>query len=148
MPSFETVPCPTCSRSLRLPAEVIGQSLQCPLCRTTSSRPGTATRIEAIPEAADDIPLIPALPPRTSPKPRPPRSTTSRSSSPGPADRPPAAAFAPVAFIAFVVRDPRDELDGRYQAEVDAKGVHLWRGKGRVLTADRGCAARHRGGRG
>ncbi|MGL4551504.1 MAG: hypothetical protein ACRC33_09985, partial [Gemmataceae bacterium] len=163
MPLFENVPCPNCSRSLRLPADVIGSSVRCPLCQTTFTAARDGDVIETIPETIpppppapslsldDDIPLAPLADDDTPEAPVAPHDDVEVIDAPPPppsSKRRTAAAkkFTPVPFVVFVQRDPAGKLDGRYQAEVDANGVHLWRGKGRPITVERGAKANHKGG--
>ncbi|NBO93180.1 MAG: hypothetical protein EBV06_12855, partial [Planctomycetia bacterium] len=162
MPSFENIACPRCSRSLRLPVEVLDQSVRCPLCQATFIAGARQSTLDTLPETSsvkkfppvgslsldDDIPPVPlaveendtALDEVEILEPPPPPPPLLRPIVPE------GKPFAPVPFVLFVLNDPHDDLEGRYRAEVDAKGVHFWRGKNRVITAPPGSKAKYRYG--
>jgi hypothetical protein len=50
-----------------------------------------------------------------------------------------------VSFPVFVHSDPDGRLSGRFEAEIDADGLKMWRGKGRVLEVPQGAGCEYMG---
>lgn len=205
------VTCCNCSRQLRLPQEVVGSTVRCPLCKTVfMTRSLGNDRVEAIFVAEKGIdpeaPPMPEEPPKR-PRPndlelplesqpqaydvvlepgdkpiRPPRKERRSRRDEDEEDRPSrhrreeeededrprrrrdeardveeeeadredrpqrrrgGAAF--LSFSLFVHDDPNNRLHGRFDAEVDADGLKLWRGKGRVLEVPTGSECEYLG---
>src|SRR5437762_2770882 len=114
MPPQFLVDCPQCSRQLRLPSDVLGKAVKCPLCHTAFDPRETAGG------ATKGSPLDLPLAPHNSPPPHNPQAAPDRGR-------------AGVPFAVLVHTDPESKLSGRFDAAIDKKGMRLWRGRGRVL---------------
>ena len=143
------VSCPDCARQLRLPEEVMGQSVRCPLCKVVF----TARNPDAMPVASaaveEDLPLLALVEDDVTPHEEPRRRVRSRR----PAleredrdDRRPARRPSPTrGFALFVHRDPHDKLAGEFEAEFDADGLTFWRGRGREIDVPLGSKVEYLG---
>jgi predicted Zn finger-like uncharacterized protein len=101
------VPCPSCTRALRVPDELLGRQVRCPSCQTTF-------QAEAAP--SPDAPAVPKLTIDDAPPPRSQRPVMGAVEVPVPGQSPPAPPPPPPRSRSWDERrpqwSPRDE-DGR-----------------------------------
>ena len=148
------VSCPDCSRQLKLPQEVLGQFVSCPLCKTifTAKEPPGAPKTPSRAEEEESLPLLTLAdddPPREErrgsrgrDRDRDDRPARDRES----ADRQTARRPSPKrGFKLFIHRDPHDKLQGEFAAEFDANGLTFWRGRGREIAVPFGGGAEYLG---
>ena len=62
------VSCPDCARQLRLPEEVMGQSVRCPLCKVVFTARNPEAKPAAKAAVEEDLPLLPILEDDTPPE--------------------------------------------------------------------------------
>ncbi len=155
------VSCPDCLRQLKVPEDVLGQSVRCPLCQAvfTAKDAGGAKAPPPVESENDVAPLsmIDDDPPREErrgprgrgredrPR-RPARERDDRDDREEREDRRPARRpSATRGFELFVHRDPNDKLKGEFNAEIDADGLNIWRGRGREILVELGSKVEYLG---